>query len=201
MADNQLYEEKELLLRIAEGDETAFSVFFRHYAPLMYAHVQRFLEDESDSHEVLQETFIRIWLQRDRLPDIEFLAAYIKKTASRQCFTLLHKKAVRRKLEKEGSREDILPAAADEILSYKESQRMLREAIDGLPAQRKLIYEMSRGQGMNARQIAAALNLSHSYVRNALSAAQQAIRAHFQQAGRLIVFVFVIFGVNGIGLM
>ena len=155
------------------------------------AHLRQFLDNENDCQEVLQETFIRVWLHRDQLQHIEFLSAYIKKIASRQCFTLLHNKAIRQKKETDAAIDDTGIDQTEEIISYKEAHKILQEAVSILPPKRRLIYEMSRSKGMNSREIADELGLSTSYVRNSLSASQETIRDHFKKAGKIILAALV----------
>jgi hypothetical protein len=58
------YSDKDLLLRIAEGDEQAFTQFFLHWATPLSRFAQKILQDEQASKDVIQEVFIRIWLYR-----------------------------------------------------------------------------------------------------------------------------------------
>ncbi|NLR77307.1 RNA polymerase sigma factor [Chitinophaga eiseniae] len=187
----QLHQDIALLERIAEGDEQAFSLLFRELAPVVRTHIRCIIQEDEEALEVLQETFIRVWLQRDKLPQIEHLTAYIKQIAARQCFTLLHNNAVRKKRLGEHQPEAIVNNEAESLLSYKEAQEVLSEAVASLPAQRKQIYLLSRSQGLTSAEIAAQLNLSHSYVRNALSTAQQFIRERLRQAGKHLPILFL----------
>ncbi|MBV8252253.1 MAG: sigma-70 family RNA polymerase sigma factor [Chitinophaga sp.] len=179
-----LYQEQELLERIGEGDEQAFAVFFRELAPVVRAHIRCILQDDEEALEVLQETFIRVWLQRDKLAAIEHLVAYIKQIAARQCFSLMHRNALRRKRLEEHIPGTVVNNEGEQLLSYKEAQQVLHDAVADLPAQRKQIYLLSRSKGLSTLEIASELNLSHSYVRNTLSTAQQFIRERLRKAGK-----------------
>ncbi|RAJ73468.1 RNA polymerase sigma-70 factor (ECF subfamily) [Chitinophaga dinghuensis] len=179
-----LYQDLTLLERIGDGDEQAFAVFFREMAPVVRAHIRCILQDDEEALEVLQETFIRVWLQRDKLAAIEHLTAYIKQIAARQCFTVMQQNTLRKKRLEEHIPVAVVNNEGEHLLSYKESQKVLHEAVADLPAQRKQIYLLSRSKGMSTLEIASELNLSHSYVRNALSTAQQFIRERLRKAGK-----------------
>ncbi|SHM86402.1 RNA polymerase sigma-70 factor, ECF subfamily [Chitinophaga jiangningensis] len=186
------YQNQHILERIAEGDEQAFSVLFRDLAPLIRAHIRCILRDDEETLEVLQETFIRVWLHRDKLPSIEHLTAYIKQIAGRQCFTLLQKNAQYRNKINTTVAEEATDADAEALLSYKEAQQLLQQAVGDLPPQRKQIYLMSRSRGMTSAAIAEELGLSHSYVRNTLSAAQHSIREHLRKAGKYLPILMLL---------
>ena len=62
---------------IAEGDESAFTDLFNHYYPALRPFIWKFTGSQTDSEEILQETFIRIWLNRDKLPEIDNMRNWI----------------------------------------------------------------------------------------------------------------------------
>ena len=55
-----------LAARAADGDLRAFEVLVRRHGPLMRAYATRILGSNSDSDDVVQETFITAW---ERLPE------------------------------------------------------------------------------------------------------------------------------------
>ncbi|NIG55866.1 RNA polymerase sigma factor [Chitinophaga sp. Cy-1792] len=185
------YQDNDLLQRIASGDEQAFAVFFRETAPLIRAHIFTILKEEEDTLEVLQETFMRVWLQRERLPAIEFLLAYIKQIAARRCFTLLQKRLLREKHLPPAPEQLNNENEAEEMLAFKESQQILNSAINELPDQRRQIYLLNRYEGLTSLEIATRLQLSHSYVRNALSTANKQIREKLRNAGKYLPSFFL----------
>lgn len=181
---DDFYKENVLLARIAEGDEEAFSLFFRMISPGMSMLVRNVVKREEAVKEVLQEFFIKLWLHRDKLTGIEHLRAYLKRMALNECFTYLNKQSNLRHADIEHA-ENAASNETEAALSYRETQRIIAEAVKALPAQRRQIYEMSRHQGLNTSEIAETLQLSSSYVRNTISAALQFIRERLKRAGKL----------------
>lgn len=186
--------EAAMLERISEGDERAFSIFFREQSPLVYARLKPLLRHESDIMEVMQEVFLRIWLYRDRLTEVTHLSAYLRKIAFNEAFTFLQKNALKPKSLDEGELPDQADASDPEAqASYRETCRLVAEAVDALPEQRKKIYRLSREMQLDSAEIAETLGLSRSYVRNALSAAQQSIREHLARSGKWLMAAFLYF--------
>ena len=56
----------ELLLKIAQGDSQAFSVFYGMVEHRVFGLVVTVLRDQEQSREVTQEVFLQLWLQADR---------------------------------------------------------------------------------------------------------------------------------------
>lgn len=195
LPDNNLNNERELLLRIAEGDEGAFGVIFNKYYPQVYAAVHRFSLQNHEIHEALQETFIRVWLQRDQLGDIDNLKAWLLRIASRQCRDMLRKNLLIQRTSYEFEKN--LVAEVDDTsgkLALNEIKWLVQEAVELMPVQRRRIYEMSRNQGLSPSEISMRLSLSVSTVKNTLAAGLLHIRKHLSNSGySLPLLFFVIF--------
>ncbi len=189
MTGAPLHTDPELLARIAAGDEEAFAVFFHHYYPMLRPFVVRFFPDPSEAEGALQETFIRVWLNRDKLPAIDNVQAWLYTIASRQCLTALRKDLLRRK--KAGEWQQLEHAVGDtdspeELAILSEIKSLADEAIRSMPPARQRIYRMSREQGLKPAQIAEHLSLSVNTVKNSLVTALADIRDYLARHGHLL---------------
>lgn len=187
--------DRELLLRIAEGDEQAFTTLFMTWATPLAATAMKILRNEYARQEVVQEVFIKVWLNRDKLDKVENLGAWLRKVTTNQCLLTLQKYAANekrladlQKIQDPQSHDDPRP------LEFKETKRLVHEAIASLPQQRRMIYQLNRVDGKTTKEIAEELQLSHGYVRNALSAALATIREKLAGAdvGLPLVLAFLL---------
>lgn len=194
MLPDDLYNEPGLLLRIADGDERAFALLFNYYYPLLRPFVWKFTRSEADTEEVLQEIFMKVWLTRNTLPEIENLQGWIYKITSRQCLTLLRSHLHRRK-KISGLGEQptgTVPTPAD-MAGTADIARHVHEAIEQLPPQRRQIYRLSREAGLTPAEIAAQLSLSVQTVKNALVSALKQIREYLEAAGHILPAMYLFF--------
>ena len=60
MDRENIYQEKELLLRIAAGDEQAFSVFFHQYRKKILYVSKLYLKTEALAEEAMQDVFMKV---------------------------------------------------------------------------------------------------------------------------------------------
>jgi RNA polymerase sigma factor (sigma-70 family) len=169
------HSDNELLQSIADGNEISFAHFFRAVAPFLYADITTALGAHGeDATTVMQETFIVIWLHRDKLPQVKDLNGYLRSVAMRECFTYLE--------GDEGEELLPIPPYEEEEESspgnehFKTYQSLIHDTIMHLPPQQRLIYEMHRLQGMSPAQIAGSLHFSVENVNNAIHAVEQSIR-------------------------
>lgn len=177
-------EEQQLLSRISEGDEAAFSILFYQYLGRLKPFISKYTRSDADLKEILQETFVRLWLNRDKLLSVDNPSAYIFRIAANQYQLKLRKDLAEQKAL--GGYKKSLPDAADTTINTvqsKQLQQLVQEAVNKLPAQRRKIFLMSRRDGLTFREIAAALNISPKTVKNTVFAALSDIRAYLAAAG------------------
>jgi RNA polymerase sigma-70 factor (ECF subfamily) len=183
---------RETWERVAEGDETAFALLFQTLVPQLQAALGKWLPSSEGVKEVIQETFIRVWLNRDQLPGLEKPVNWIFRVASNESFTWLKKQTTRdrhyRQLAEQQSAYALHP---EQDLGLQETAQLVRKALAQLPTQKRLIYELSREQGLKTAEIAEKLGLSHSHVRNALSSSLKFIREYLVAAGKVMALMAV----------
>lgn len=172
------YEEKELLCRIAEGDEAAFGLLFNAYHQRLGAFIYRLTESFQATEEIVQDVFVKIWLKRAALGEVASFDAYLFAAARNHAFNYL------RGLARERNRLADLPAeeAPDEVT--EERHALLDQAIAHLPRQQKNVYLLHRRQGLSHAEIAEQLHVSVETVKKHMSLALRSIRDYLT-VGRL----------------
>ena len=184
-------DEKELFLQVAEGDEKAFETLFNVFLPKLYPFIIKFTKSETAAQEIIQETFIRVWLSRDKLSEIENPGGWLFKVVSNECYSHLRKSILNNKFYNPITTEPEPVNTTHESFALKELNRLISEAVDQLPAQRKKIYRLSRDEGKSIPEIASLLNISPNTVKNALVASLKFIREHLVKYG-VIFFLMLL---------
>ncbi|TDX00810.1 sigma-70 family RNA polymerase sigma factor [Dinghuibacter silviterrae] len=187
-------ENDDVRQRIADGDEAAFTELFRHYYAQLRPFVQRFATTGADAEEILQETFVRVWLSRDKLPGITNLRSWIFTVASRQCLMALRTQLNDRKKITAFRQE--APVSTGEMpvdsASLAEMTLLVAEAVNRMPPQRQRIYRLSREEGLKPAAIAGELSLSVSTVKNVLVIALKEIRDHLSASGHVVSLLYIL---------
>lgn len=176
--------EQLLLKRISDGDEQAFGILFYYYLPALQSFALKFTKSEAAAEEIVQDTFLRVWLNRDKLEHVENVKAWLYKYASNECLSYLRKALKQAKaidsLMAEEPRES---NTTIDTIHLNEINQLVVEAIERLPGQRKKIYLMSRVDGLNIPQIAEKLGLSPNTVKNVLVTSLKSIRDYLDKNG------------------
>jgi len=175
--------ERSLFRQVAEGDEKAFSSLFNLFLPRLYPSVIKLTKSESAVEEIIQETFIKVWLNRDKLGEMENPGGWIFRVASNQCYDYLRARALNDQLFVSTAIEPGGINITHEWLDLKEVKRLIESAVSDLPEQRKKIYMLSRHQGKTIPEIAEILQLSPHTVKNALVTSLKFIREYLVRHG------------------
>ena len=193
MAANKLDQERELIARIVAGDEKAFTVLFFDYLPVLQSFALKFTKSDIATEEIIQDTFLRIWLNRDKLESVENIKAYLYKFVSNECLSYLRKSLRETKiLEKARLSQQTSSNNTIDTISLNEINALVAIAVDKLPHQRRKIYLLSRVEGKNIQEIAEILNLSPNTVKNSLVSALKSIRMYLVGHGISLVFLYFI---------
>jgi len=194
LSENQRYNEKELFLLIADGDSEAFSQFYYQYAPILRAYAIKTLHDEDAAEDVLQAIFIRVWLSRDRLINIQNPPAWLYTITVRLC--LQHFRTQKRQTAKHNiiSQSEQVPETPASLLEVSDLQHKVREVVNKMPEKRRQIFILSREQGEKPAEIAQRLSMPVGTVKNHLHAANREIREFLQEQGYTgfaLIFLFI----------
>lgn len=174
----------QILFRLTgEGDEKAFADLFNLFLPKLYPFILKLTRSGSVAEEIIQETFIKVWLNRDKLAEMENPGGWVFTVASNKCYDYLRTRALKDNLFVSATDEPAGSNFTHEWLDLKELKRLIELAVNDLPEQRKKIYLMSRDQGKTIPEIADALQLSPHTVKNALVISLKFIREYLTRNG------------------
>ena len=180
MSLSPTYQEKDLLLQISQGDEQAFELLFNRYVPLLQPYLLDMLKSSQAAEDVIQNTFMRIWLLRDKLDSIEFPKTWITRIAINECLNMLRRKQTERKVLDKLQENEPYPTGVETDTQYHQTKELVQQAINRLSPQRRKIYELSRLQGKSVAEIAEELGISVQTVKNTLGICLELIREHLK---------------------
>lgn len=177
MINDQIYREEEVISLIIQGDENAFATFFHHHKNRIYGLALKLTHSPSLAEEIVQNVFLKIWLKRADLMEIQNLQAYLFTIARNDVYKVL--KQISKNYQKVLlAEEDLLPAEnnSEDYVMEKEYTTLLRKAIDRLPHQQRQVYNLIKEQGLKREEAAVYLRLHPETVKSHLAQAMKNIR-------------------------
>jgi RNA polymerase sigma-70 factor (family 1) len=174
--------ESEILLRISQGDATAFRQIFTAYSRQVYSLCIKLTKDAEQAKDLTQEIFARLWIKRERLGSVYHFKGFLSTVALNLVRNQLQKKVL------DLSNEDYLVSyfeesapAPDKAMEFKELQCVLQEAVDHLPPQLNRSFLLSRMAGLSHAEIATQMKLSPLTVKSHIARALTFIRAYLEE--------------------
>lgn len=189
-------------MQIADGDESAFIQLFHQYVPQIRPVIATLTRTPEIVPDLVQDIFLRIWVNREKLTDVQNPRSWIFSVVYYQCFNYLRKQSLRNKVEPRLAivPDDVsaanLKESPESLLLFNETRKFIRQAIDGLPPQAKKIYLLSREKGLKIDEIANNLGLAPKTVKNTLTRASASIRQFLEQKGLYLPLVLIYFETN-----
>lgn len=182
MQDNTKISDAILVEAIVKSNHAAFSQLFHKYGPMLYAFVVSILKDETESEEVVQDIFLKIWEKRKELkPDSSF-KSYLFTIAYNAARKVYRKKLLDNKYKQEAA---IMlgqnPSSELSTIEFRNLLDYVDTLIEKLPSARREIFVMSKKEGLKNEEIATRLNLSEQTVKNQLVAARKFLAAEAQK--------------------
>lgn len=169
-------DQDRLLAGLKSNNSIALKEIFESLYPLVYHTILRVVEETSLAEDLAQEVFIRFWNKRQKI-DIKYtLPAYLKKMALNQALGYL--RSNKSKFSDEVPLNEPLPATENpdhRVLDLELAEHM-DAAIDSLPERCKLVFRLSRFEGLSYQEISDALQISIKTVENQMGKALKILR-------------------------
>jgi len=145
------------------------------------------------------DVFFSVWQSRKRLKDIDNIDTYLYISVRNESFRF----QARNKDLNRVSLNELLPlmeeedeGSPEEHLELKEMREMLDKAIDELPEKCRLVFLMSREEGLKTKEIAEILSVQESTVRVQMKIAIEKLVARLKPSfpnisfSLLLMFIF-----------
>lgn len=186
----------DLFERIRNNDKVAFELLFRRfYAPLC-GFANKFLNNMSESEEIVEEVFCRIWENRHQLLPNGTAKPYLYKSVQNLCLNQISKQKTADKYSKiiqiiyKNSPENDFDLY--EKLLATELETKLNVTIESLPEECRRIFKMSRFDELKYNEIAELLEISVKTVETQMSRALKKLRLEMKDYLTLLIIGLMI---------
>ena len=183
--------EIELLEKLKLQDSDAFSQLYTLYVKKIYAYTLGVLKSPALAEDVTQDTFVKLWEH----------AATVHTDRSVQPFLFTIARNLSLNIIKQASRQTWI---SDEIFAHaiyssedglqytqrRQTGEIISLAVDQLPPQRRIIYDLCRNYGYSYKQAAEKLGIKDSTVNSQMVKAIKTIKDFMIRNGALLLIVF-----------
>ncbi len=184
--------DEALVEEAKKGDEDSFEKLVIRYRDKMYRLAHRLSGDSHEAEDILQETFLQVYQRLDTFRGEARFSTWLYRVAMN--IALMHQRSTRRRLTE--SLDRYLPqfdendrlarldleygrvAQADELMEKEELAEKVREAIDRLPEDYRLVLVLRDLEELSTSEAAQRLEIEEGTVRIRLHRARLMVRGY-----------------------
>lgn len=188
-------EEKDLIDRLLEGDQTAFELLFRFYYPGLVVFAKQIVLDDAEAEEIVQDFFVQLWTGQKNVKKTSSLKNYFFVSVRNRALNFLKKEQIRKKslIElKQLVETDLL--YQHDLFVVSDLQEQINKAFNKLPDRTREIFLLSRSKGFSNDEIAVNLSLSKRTVETQISNALKILRVELKE----YLFLIIILGLKAL---
>lgn len=181
-----------LLISLKSGDRAAFGQIYKLYSLRIYWNILKMVKSEDDAKELLQDVFLKVWEKRALLDPLQSFRSYLFQISKFTVYNFIRKNNLEKKLKDYLSQENSeLYTHVEELLSYKQSDAFIQEAIEQLPPQRKQIYKLCKIEGKSYEEVSKMMGISTSTISDHIVKATKFIKNKHSSIDSAIVVIAI----------
>lgn len=175
-------DEQFLFEKLRNGDETAFEVIYKRYAPRLFYFVHQYAPNREIAEDIIQDSLMAFWNKRSTLTDQTNLGAYLFTVAKNNCLYRLRDRRYKSKLFETTDIDEAelnlnfeaLSVLDTSLLTFIEIEQIIEKTFEQLPPQCRNVFQLSRLEEKKNKEIADELGIS-----------VKAVEAHISKALKL----------------
>ena len=179
----------ELFKKACNGDEQAFTTFFKNYYEQLYRFAGRFIKDEDAAENIIQDLFVQIWLRGSKIDIEQNVKAYLYTSVKNRCINYLKKSKLTFGLNMNSEAQTESIKSPEENLIEDEMFTAIHNAIERLPEKCRRIYLMKKYDELSYKEIAEILGISINTVKTQMKRALKSLLKQLENLSSIIMFL------------
>lgn len=175
---------EEIIRRLKQDEKSALDDLFGYYYPRLFHFSKSILKIETEVDDILQEVFVKLWLNRQKIGNAETFNSYIFTITKNEVLNL-----IRTNLRNNSFKNELFQhSVAEEFqiqsqLEFNEVKSGIDQVVSQLPEKRRQIFILSRTDGLSNKEIAQQLNISEKTVEDHITHAIKKIKSSLKEMG------------------
>ena len=150
----------------SDNDESAFNELYKQQIRKLSQFAYSFLNDKETSEEIVNDIFLKMWINRKTLDQIRNIHVYLYVSVKNACLNHIRSTSSKKNKELDLPETFYFHFSPDpvQLLISKELQTEILKSVNSLPPRCKLIFKMVKEDGLTCKEVADILNLSNKTV-------------------------------------
>lgn len=159
----EMINEEQLLeeIRDPRTGRIGFEKLVAEYSERLYWQIRKMVLSHDDANDILQDTFIKAWMNIDNFRGESKLTTWLYRIAINESITFLNKKRNQNNISVDDEDSFLLNTLeSDTYFDGDEAQKLLQKAILTLPDKQRLVFQMKYFEEMKYEEMSDILGTS-----------------------------------------
>ena len=171
------YKEKDILKQLSDPktQRKAFEAVVRQYGEILYWKIRRIVLNHDDADDVLQNTFVKAWMNLSDFQQLSKLSTWLYRIAVNESLDFLRKKKNAQDLSMDEAAGVANMLMADDFFDGDSAQALLQEAIATLPDVQRTVFSLRYYDNMKYSEMSKVLHTSEGALKASYHIAVQKV--------------------------
>lgn len=173
-----MFSPEQICSQLAAGDQATLQALIKAYYSDLYKFTWKFVRSQEVAEELTQDIFIYLWENRENLNINSAVKAYLFTMARNRAFNYLKSRVAKMSVVADEVPETYAANSQtpEEEMSNQELEKLVAEGIEQLPEKCRIVFNLSRQEGLSYAQIAEELQISTKTVEAHMGTALKKLR-------------------------
>ena len=179
---NHFIDERQLVLRLKDGDQASFHTLYSTYAPKLFAFSKRYLNSQEDAEEIVQDVYIKLWKKKSHFKGDMNIKAYLYKSVYNESINRYKRRQLERRFLNNTINENYLACREDNDTSNEHMHLLLHRKISTLPSKTARYLHLNKFRGLTYQEISEKCKISVKCVEYHISKALKILKTELKEA-------------------
>lgn len=187
--------DESLVKQFANGDMKAFDNIYSTFNQKLQKFIFTLIKTESDTEDIVQEVFVKVWENREKLKNYSSLDSYLFSIAYNTTISLLRTRVKENKYVEFIKSVQIEVDEPDFVEGFNsdEMNEKINLLIEKMPPRQREVFKMKYFQNCSYKEIAETLDISINTVENQIVKSHKFLKENLGKAYLSILFFIHLF--------
>ncbi|WP_273274835.1 RNA polymerase sigma factor [Maribacter polysiphoniae] len=171
---------------LKKGDRLAYKYLFHAYYNRLVAYITTYSHNRTQSEDIVQQTFINLWINREKLDDTQSPKGYLYAIAHNIFIDTINASKKKDTIMTEIWERALRDRIEEDSEAQEKRIQKIKYVIENLPPECRKIIHMNKIQGIKYKEIALELKISIKTVESQMRIAFTKIREAFKDDSLLL---------------
>ena len=190
MAEKPMHKPIDAFRKLREHPTESLAAISQWYKSILVRYIRKFIQNDDELiKDIISETLQAVWIQRKKIAGLKDPELWLLRIAHNIAVSKLRKK---KKYYTEPIDEQLFlksDSSSEAAIERKELDKLFEQAIETLSPKEKIVFILSRTEGVSNKEIASRCRTSKQTVKNQLGSALKKIHQYLSEMLPGVIFI------------